>query len=185
MTHRLFIGLSIPAPQILELQSRLSSLHLPIEWQEPDKFHLTLNFLGRVPDDKLSALTKIVTGMSRSFSKINLEFPFLETLYQRHDPTLIYLAVSSPEVIELQKNLSQALSSISLPQPHRFMPHVTIGKFKKADPIQTKRFAELVNDFDYQPIPSVTVGEIILYKSFLSRSGSHYQKMEVFPFQLG
>ncbi|OGC92190.1 2'-5' RNA ligase [Candidatus Amesbacteria bacterium RIFCSPHIGHO2_02_FULL_47_9] len=187
MKHRLFLAIDTLFSEIVSLQSNLNGLRLPVIWEKPEKLHLTLNFLGRTPDDQLSQITTLTSQVAKSFSPFTLQPYFLETLYHRHGSSLIYLGLTGDieELKKLQNSLSQSLSRLSLPSQDRFLPHITIGKFKKDDPIQTKKFLSLVSDYDFTPLSPFTVDRLTLYESLLSRSGSHYQKLAGFALQKG
>ena len=180
MKHRLFLAIDVPSSPIIELQSRLEKLGLPISWEKPEKLHLTLNFIGRVSSDQLGGVSRVIKSAIYQFNKLTVSLPFLETLYQRHDQTLLYLAASSPDLVPLQKAVCAGLDSIKFPQPRRFLPHVTIGKLKRTDPTTTKHVIDIISDFDYQPMPSFDVDHLTLYESHLSSKGSSYQKIATF-----
>ena len=180
MKHRLFLAIDVPSSPIIELQSRLEKLGLPISWEKPEKLHLTLNFIGRVSSDQLGGVSRVIKSAIYQFNKLTVSLPFLETLYQRHDQTLLYLAASSPDLVPLQKAVCAGLDSIKFPQPRRFLPHVTIGKLKRTDPTTTKHVIDIISDFDYQPVSSFEVDHLTLYESLLSSKGSTYQKIANF-----
>lgn len=179
MKHRLFVAIDVPSTEIVALQSKLDQLRLPVIWEKPEKIHLTLNFLGRVTPDQLHPVSRAVSQVVKTYNHLTIELLFLETLYQRHDQTLIYLSAFSPDLIPLQKSLSQALNDIS-PQPRRFLPHITIGKIKRTDPATTKRVIDVISNFDYQPLSPFVADHLTLYESFLSAKGSTYQKIGQF-----
>lgn len=188
MKHRLFIAIDLPDPiraEIVGLQKRLDSLKLPVVWEKPQKLHLTLNFLGRVPDDQLNSVKKSISQVVHHSHSFDLKLAYLETLYKRHDHTLIYLSPVGDvkELVDLQKTLSQALRSLEIPQPIRFLPHFTIGRLKRTDPVTTKKYINLISVFEPPIFPEFTVDHLTLYESFLSRSGSTYQKLTTFMLQ--
>lgn len=180
MKHRLFLAIDDPSAGIVALQTELDRLRLPVVWEKPEKIHLTLNFIGRVSSDQLGGVSRVIKSAIRPFNKLTISLPFLESLYQRHDQTLLYLAASSPDLDPLQKALCEGLDSIKFPQPRRFLPHITIGKIKRTDPTTTKRVIDTISNFDYQPLPSFEVDHLTLYESHLSSKGSSYQKQSTF-----
>lgn len=178
MTHRLFIAIAVPAQEVIALQGRLDRLRLPVDWEKPEKLHLTLNFLGRVPDSQIGALSAVVSQIARSFPPLTLRPTFLEALYRRHDRSLVYLAPTGDiaSLKELQKTLSQSMAThLSLPSQERFLPHIVVGKIKKDDPVQVKKVISQVSDYEMEPLSPFVVDRLTLYESHLSRSGSTYQ----------
>lgn len=188
MTHRLFLAIDLPEEldlEIITLQNRLSGLHLPVVWQPPEKLHLTLNFLGRVSDEQVGMLSRVITQITARTPPLLLTPSFLETLYQKHDSSLIYLSISQePDrpLTELYKLTSAALTGLKMPQSERFAPHITIGKIKKSDPETTKKVLEQISTFEFSAMKPFVANRLVLYESTLNRSGSHFQKTGQFIF---
>lgn len=186
MKHRLFIALDLPPSHyelVLVLQDKLNKLGLPVEWEPSEKLHLTLNFLGRVDEQFDSRLEADIRGVARRCPPFTISLAFLETFYRRHDSSLIYLGVGEGlvETKALQKSLNESMARLNLPQQTRFLPHVSIGKLSRTDTITTKSFLDKVSQIDFTPLPTFTVDRFVLYESHLSRSGSYFQKVRVFP----
>lgn len=182
MKHRLFLAIDLPPVQsqlVFQLQQQLDKLGMPISWEPEEKLHMTLNFVGRLDNEQTVSLQRSVLSWVNSIPQFNLKLTFLESMYNRHEPSIIYLAPTGG--IEQLKNLQTAittnLTNLSIPQPIRFLPHVTIGKLKRTDPTLTKKFLDQISDQPAPQIPEFTVEAVVLYESFLSRSGSHYQRL--------
>lgn len=181
MKHRLFTAIDLPEtslPEVLALQIQLDKLRLPVIWEK--HLHLTLNFLGSVADDQVGIIKNLVTKAVQPFTNFILQPLYLETLYSRHDPTILYLSLAkSEELTELQASLSSTLNEIT-PQPRRFLPHLTIGRLSRTDPVSTKRFMDIISDFPAPPFSEILVDKVILYKSLLSKPASIHQKIAQF-----
>lgn len=177
MKHRLFIAIDLAVAtlgEVVALQSQLDKLKLPIIWEKHP--HLTLNFLGK-------ADPKQVVPLIPPFHPFTLQPLYLETLYSRHEPTILYLSLAkSEELFELQGSISSSISSIT-PQPRRFLPHITLGHLKRTDPVSTKRYMDILSDFESPQFSSFTVDKIALYQSLISQAGTTYQKLATFVLQ--
>lgn len=151
-------------------------------WQEADHLHLTLNFLGnKVDSGELTPVRRVGFTAAAQTPQFAMKLAFLETLYQRHEETLIYLAPQkAPELLQLQDGLCKGLNEIKLPQPRRFLPHVTIGWLKRTDPVTTKDSINKISQVDFTPLESFMVEKIGLYESYVSAKGSHYAKIGEF-----
>jgi len=185
LKQRLFIALSSSGDlqrEITDLQSRLEKLGLPLRFEPAEKLHLTLNFIGAIDKTETEKISGLIKDVASEFSSFSLTPAFLETLYQKHGTSLVYLGLSGdvPVLKNLQSELKKGLSGIHLPQPDRFLPHITIGGFKKADPVLTKSFMDTVREFDFSPLSGFTVDRITLYESLLSKEGSHYRRLRQF-----
>lgn len=166
--------------EILALQQKLERLNLPVSWEPAEKLHLTLNFLGSLPAENINVLRTRIAPVIRSYPVFKLTPFFLETLYNRHDSSLVYLAPTGDvEILKnLQKDLRAVLNDLRLPQANRFLPHITIGKFKKADPVMIKQFLGQIAEFPFASLSSFEVNKVTLYESFLTRQGSSYQVVD-------
>ena len=174
MKHRLFIAIDLPEATLSEiaiLQSQLEKLALPLVWEKQPL--LILNFLGLADP---GAITPLIPP----FHSFTLSPLYLDTLYSRHDPTILYLSLAkSEELLQLQASVSSSISSIT-PQPRHFLLHISIGKLKRTDPVSTKRAIDIISNQEVPVLSEFLVDHVTLYKSLLSRTGSTYQKLATF-----
>ena len=184
MKHRLFVAIDLPdssQAEIVSLQTQLNKLNLPVVWEK--RSHLTLNFLGQIPDDQLSLVKKTISQVIEGSRSFTLSLLYLDTLYSRHEPTILYLSLAkSEELVDLQKSLSLSLSQIT-PQPRKFLPHITIGRLKRTDPVSTKRFIDIISDFSSPPFSPFTVDKITLYQNLITQASTTHQKLATFMLQ--
>jgi RNA 2',3'-cyclic 3'-phosphodiesterase len=185
LKYRLFVAIDLPHDLKLEVESLINGLNtlgLPVVWEKPEKLHLTLNFLGNVYDGDIQKVIKNIHDTVSAFPKFTLTPQFLETLYQRHENSLVYLAPTgdTEELIRLQKDLSQMFNEMEMPQPTRFFPHITIGRLKRTDPPTTKYVLDKIDTFEFEPLSSFEVNKITLLKSMVSRAGSVYERLRDF-----
>jgi RNA 2',3'-cyclic 3'-phosphodiesterase len=187
LKHRLFIAIDIPDPvrtEIASLQHQLDDLGLPVVWEDPKKLHLTLHFLGSTPNEQMLNLMSALRKELHTFSAFSLTPYFLETLYKRHEPSLIYVGLQGDlEALKLlQRSLGDLLTEFRLPAQNKFLPHITIGRLKRDDPVNTKLFLDKIDIVDIKPLSTYTVDNVVLYESHLSKQGSFYQKLATFAF---
>lgn len=181
MKHRLFIAVDLPETtkqEIVVLQHKLESLKLPIDWEPKEKLHLTLNFLGRLEDEEFSPVQSALSKAAQSFRNFELQPAFLETLYQRHDQSLIYLGIGGgvDELNQVYKQFASILNSLKNPQAQRYLPHITIGRMQKVDPTSVKAYLDKIEGCEFSPLSSFVVDHFTYYESFVSRLGSTYQR---------
>lgn len=177
MKHRLFIAIDLAVTtlgEIAALQPQLDKLKLPIIWEKHP--HITLNFLGK-------ADPKAIIPLIPPFPSFTLQPLYLDTLYSRHEPTILYLSLAkSEDLIQLQASISSGISSIT-PQPRKFLPHITIARLRRTDPVSTKRFMDLISDFESPQFSPFVVDKIALYESLLSKSGATHRQISQFMLQ--
>jgi len=182
LKHRLFIALHLPDnlnQDIEVIQKQLEKLKLPLQLESLDKLHLTLNFLGRVETEQIPGINKIISTVSQQYSPFTLAPAYLDSMYKKHADSFVYLGVSgqTQTLKELQKSLADSLSQIPIPQPEKFFPHITIARYKKADPTFIKSAMDQLDNLEFNPLPEFTVSDLTLYESYLSQKGSYFRRI--------
>jgi 2'-5' RNA ligase len=182
LKHRLFLAIDIPpqlAKPISELQSRLEKLALPIKWEPEEKLHLTLNFIGKIDEEKQSKIESLAGKIASDSFSFSLSPVFLETMYKKHETSHVYLGIAGDlELLkDLQGRLASAISELFIAQPNKYLPHITIGKLKKMDPVMTKEVLQKIREIEIEPLPEFQVDSFSLYESLLSRDGSHFRRV--------
>ena len=162
MTKRIFLSIW-PSPEVLAaisgLQNVLRKQNLPVIWTEVEKIHLDLNFLGKMPHTDINEVKRMVQEATQNLPSFMLKFPYLETLYKKHDDSLVYLSIGGEiEALEnLQETLTETIVEVAA-QPKRYFPHITIGRVKKLDPETTKQTLNAISNLDITPnIPEMKV----------------------------
>ena len=183
MRHRLFTGLALPSElrsKIVELRSKIP---YDLDWEKPEKLHLTLNFLGNVTDDHLPHLLPVLTKSLNQQPSQKIHFGFLQTIYRRHEGSFLCLSPDQEaiDLVNLQKQLKDAVYHLGVPVADRFWPHLTIARIPKADPVSTKTLLDKIDGLDLKVRFTWEVDSIILYESKNDRSGTHYSRFTSYP----
>ncbi len=126
------------------------------------KFHITLVFLGEVPEDKIEALKMLAEKLA--FRPCELTFNRLE--HWVRSAVLCLTAETVPEPLtELVKELKRGVRKLGFKLERRpFRPHLTLARKVR------KRVAACAIDPVYWP-----VRELALVASELTPEGSRYQ----------
>jgi 2'-5' RNA ligase len=95
-----------------------------------ESLHITLAFLGYLPEKEIGRLTKIVEGLEAPVLSIELGNPVVKPSRKR--PRLFALPASSPGAVALQTGLEEQLVSARLYRPEKrpFWPHITVARVK-------------------------------------------------------
>lgn len=142
----------------------------------PESLHITLAFLGYLPEKEIERLTEIVGGLETRAPTVELGDPVAKPSLRR--ARLFALPAVSPGAIELQAELQEMLVAQRLYEPEKrpFWPHVTVARVKP-EGRGSKRPARvsaapggLPKDL-LQPLRCVRVR---LYRSELKPSGAEY-----------
>ena len=142
----------------------------------PESLHVTLAFLGWVPEKAIGRLGEIVTGLRHAAPTIELGDPVAKPNLRR--ARLFALPAASADAIALQAELQGALVANQLYQPEKraFWPHVTVARVKPAGrgerrPARVKRPPGGLPRKLLSPVRCVRV---TLYRSELKPQGARY-----------
>jgi 2'-5' RNA ligase len=141
-----------------------------------ESLHITLAFLGYLPEREIEPLGEIISEMAAAAPSIQLGDPLAKPSRKR--PRLFALPADSPAAAALQRRLEEKLVAKRLYKPEKrpFWPHVTVarvksehGDSKRPRPV-FKQPAKLP-----QGLLSPTRGvRMTLYRSVLQPRGAQY-----------
>ena len=187
VARRLFFAFDIDEPcrealtrLVDELAERLDPLGSGskgrVKWVERENLHLTVSFLGSIPESRLTEIRSVLEPRfgSRTFE---LRFDRLGAFPDRGAPRVIWVGASAgaaPAEIA-QRELEQRLESIGVPLEGRpFRAHLTLGRFREPSRASQGR---AIRDFAMAPIGPLLVDHITLYESHLSNRGPSYDAL--------
>ena len=180
---RLFLALEL-APELshaVELAITSIREQAPgIAWVHPEKRHLTLKFLGEVPDDRLEyvvAFTEAVASRHRPFA---MELGGVGAFPNFRRARVVWIGVAHEARLELlQHDLEVAGESVGFQIEGRaFRPHVTLARVQV--PLEAERvrpLARAARSIDFSATQQVVA--ITLFESTLAQAGAPYRRLHV------
>jgi 2'-5' RNA ligase len=141
-----------------------------------ESLHITLAFLGYLPEKTIPRLAEIVGAADGPAPRIELGGPVPRP--PRGRPRLFALEADSPGTIALQAGLEKGLVEAGLHEPEKrpFWPHVTVARVRREErgskrpALVSKPPGALPKDL-LQPFDGV---RITLYRSQLQPQGAQY-----------
>src|SRR5258708_37751125 len=94
---RLFVALEIPSTVRENLAALLKSLRAispQTRWLRPENLHVTLKFIGEVPDTKLAAIRSALAG-ARSDQPVTLDFRGLGFFPNEQPPRAVWAGMEA------------------------------------------------------------------------------------------
>ena len=181
---RAFFAVALPEAvreRIIRSRERRLPDHPAIRPTPIESLHLTLAFLGEVPNSMLGPLGKTVGDAIVHQSRFELELDRLGAFPSINDPRVYWLGLNGealPMLLELQRRIVAACDASSVPpSDRRFHPHITIARTSRRDPRdQTPGPIDLDGDDDEPEI--IPVENVTLFRSTLGRSGPSYRVIE-------
>jgi 2'-5' RNA ligase len=179
---RLFVAIDLDdqARQAIgRLQQRVAKAvepRRPLRWVEPAQMHLTLVFLGEVPED--------VAGRLISAMAPRIETPTFDAVVQRlgvfpesGGPRVLWVGISSgvDDVISVQQEVAARCARVGTELEGRpFHPHLTLGRWRTNERTRRADAIGAMAADPLDPIARLTVDHVTLYRSVLSSAGSTY-----------
>ncbi len=163
-------GLSLKLREIVKRYKMLTPLG--INWVQPENLHLTLLFIGDVPEHLIASMDARLQELLEGLSAFQFTAEGLE-LFPARDPRLLWLKLSSEDqrIMQLNRSLLKELQALGTePDNKALRLHVTLARLKTNMPESLAR-EMLQLPFSKE---SGTYNELNLYRSVLSPAGPKY-----------
>ena len=181
---RTFVAIDLPSEvrrSIARLMDLLRPAGTEVRWARPEGLHLTLKFIGELPEKKLpeakDRLASIRVPAPLSFAVRGAGyFP------NERAPRVIWLGLDAgPDLPELAAQIETALLPLGIPKEKRpFAAHLTLGRLKV--PARIPALQEILRKQEPLEFGAFVAEEFHLYESQLSPGGSVYRKIARFAF---
>ena len=185
MGQRTFFALDIDEATRGRIVSAAEGLHsLPgrITWTKPQNLHVTMNFLGDVPDESIAELCDLARRAVEGWDQARDEVTFTVgplICFPPHKRTrMIWAPVGqgADVLAALHAELNQALAAGGWRSESRqFKGHVTVARIKSAD------IEAAVGQLPDDELGTVTAAELTLYQSVLTPGGPIYSRLAGIP----
>ncbi len=182
---RLFVAVNLPQEERVRLEQEVRALRaarLPVRWVAGDALHLTLKFLGEVPDAGVGAIERALTEVAGEFPPFRLELQGLGAFPNLRSPRVVWVGVQAPpELGRLAGALEEAMAGLGYPRENRpFSPHLTLGRAERdAGAGAFRALAGLVERFTFRA--AVEAQSADLMRSHLSPRGARYERILAAP----
>lgn len=171
---RLFVAIHPPESCRLACLAALADLNLPsgsFRATPADQVHLTLQFIGQVPQRELDDVVESVERSASGVSPFRLTPRCLTMFPESGPPRLVALELDSPpQLLELKRRLARRLSRHTRAEdPERFRPHITLCRF--TGEARIPRLEQEVS------LPPFDAAELVLFRSVLRPSGARHSEV--------
>ncbi len=182
---RLFIAINLPQEERARLDREVQALRaarLPVRWVAADALHLTLKFLGEVPDGRVGEVETVTTAVAARFTPFRLELSGLGAFPNPRNPRVVWVGVQAPpELARLAGALEEAMAGLGFPRESRpFSPPLTLGRAERdARAGDFRALPALVAQFGFRA--AVEARSADLMRSQLSPRGARYERLLAAP----
>lgn len=175
---RLFVALELPAQvrSAIVAWGREALSDPALRLPALDSLHITLAFLGWLPEKEIPRLAEIVEASGGPAARTELRDPV--PIPPRGRPRLFALPADSPGAVSLQAGLEERLVEARLYEPEKrpFWPHVTVARVRPEGrgskrPVRVARQPSGLPRELLRPFDGV---RMTLYRSELKPQGARY-----------
>jgi 2'-5' RNA ligase len=180
-SRRLFTGFELPPPlieELLGLQKIVRQYYPESRITRPESLHITLKFLGSVPEELLPAVEEILTVAALRSRSFTLAPTGLDAFPSWRRPNGVVVGFTVPDELRaLYGELQSGFVPLDIQEEQRALrPHVTLARFKMRPAHATGPEASLdveKNLFE--------VRNLVLFESKVGRGGSVYSILRRWP----
>lgn len=187
---RTFVAIELDAPlrnalaQVqADLRNRLQKAMGPdvrIQWVKPDSVHLTLKFLGDIPEERVPEIEAALAHVTGAHARCTVDVGGLGAFPDARAPRVLWVGLSSQVegLTRLAVAVERALVALGFaPEPKPFNPHLTLARIKERSRDIGRALAADHMLEQTAPIGTVAVNAIALMKSELKPSGAVYTRL--------
>lgn len=149
-----------------------------IRWVSPSNFHLTLKFLGDIPDSQVNDLFAALTQQLRPFPRCTINAKGLGVFPDVKRPRILWVGLTSDQLVEMARRIDEGLQPLGFaPEKRAFAPHLTIGRWRQIERAP-KDLARVLEKWGATDFGRCQVNEVILFQSILRPMGAEYHKLK-------
>lgn len=133
---RLFLAVNLPGEvrqTLWDATAALRAASLPVRWVRPESMHLTVKFLGDVPDDREAAIVAGLEAAVVGAKPFTLDVGGFGAFPNPGRPQVVWIGVDAMPPLEiLQHRVEREMERLGFPLEGRpFHPHLTLGRVRK------------------------------------------------------
>jgi len=145
-----------------------------IKWESPDKFHVTMFFIGDISDDKAEDLKDdLKTIQKEKIGKLSLELGKLNGFPDLNRPKVLFAEVIDrvDKLNKLYGAINKIMKNYGCGQTGKFHPHITIGRVRRDFYLHKIVTTGLMEKNNFE------IRNLHLMKSVLNREGSVHESI--------
>lgn len=187
MKKRIFVAFDISEEARRKIADYISNLktgfpNVKAGWEEAEKLHLTLKFLGDSDEKQIENLSEIVEKIAKQFSTSEFQLSTTGVFPSPKNARVLWLGVEGD--VEKMRNINSGLENecekIGFKKENRdFKPHLTIARLR--EPQKSENLVRKHLENKIEPV-RFEVSSIVIYESKLQPAGSIYRKLKEFSF---
>ncbi len=183
---RAFIAIDINEAvrqKLVAAQEQLEATGAGLKLVEPPNIHVTMKFLGEVPEDKINAITEALGRAVAGTAQFNIDIRGMGVFPSLHYIRVVWAGVveGRDEIIGLEQKIERELRPLGFPSERDFVPHITIARVKTAR--EKERLAAFVMETKDTEFGVTRAQAVELKQSTLTPKGPVYSTLARIDFR--
>lgn len=178
---RSFIAVKIPATEPLrQIAMELARMGSEIKVIDPEKYHVTLKFLGNIDPKLVPRIRSIMETLTVASRPVDLTVTGLGVFPHLQRPNVLWAGLKGADSLgDLANELDRALESVGFSREERtFQPHLTVARVK-AKPGEA--FFDLLSRYEKTQFGTAPINQVELLRSDLGPEGPTYTVLATLP----
>ncbi|MGD2086174.1 MAG: RNA 2',3'-cyclic phosphodiesterase [Candidatus Aminicenantes bacterium] len=181
---RVFIGIKLDERVHEEIEKFLEpfkKIASPIRWVRPGNVHVTLKFIGEVPEEKYTKIEKRLSEAEFDTGPFDLRLAGCGKFGRGNTLNIFWIGIApSDPLTRVFKKIENTLAKIGIEKENRpFKPHITVGRNKKN--FNFKSLFNLIEENNQRLVSEFNVSHFQVFKSQLRPEGPIYTILKEIP----
>ncbi|MDO4585424.1 MAG: RNA 2',3'-cyclic phosphodiesterase [Planctomycetia bacterium] len=183
---RTFVGLEIgekSRQQAFELGQKLAQSNAVVKWEPAHKLHVTLKFLGEVPNVEVYTICREVQRAVRGIAAFPFCLQGAGAFPKVERPRSVWVGVDEGReaLTQLARRVDEAMQGLGFPRELRpFVPHVTLGRVQRTT-AELADLSRLIQQYDAADVGKTFARHVTIFASQMARTGSQYTILATAP----
>ncbi|MBW1803239.1 MAG: RNA 2',3'-cyclic phosphodiesterase [Deltaproteobacteria bacterium] len=186
MEIRSFLAFELPLDikrTVRDVSGALRKTPLNVRWVNVYNIHLTVVFMGNIPEADVAPMGNSVKKVCRDYGPFEIYLNGIGFFPGSRNARVLWIGLDGD--MERMAQFRDALQACLVPfgirkEKRPFKPHLTLGRFRK--PGKNSRQLEAVaTQYHDLKSPVQRLDELIMFKSELKPSGAEYSRLAAWP----
>ena len=166
-----------------DLIRKLQRTGADVRWTRAEGLHLTLKFLGEVPDNRVAQVCNVVKEVAARHPAFDFNVKEVGTFGGRSARVLwVGAGLQSPDLLKLQEDLEEQLEQAGWPKEGRqFSGHLTLCRIRNAK--AGEKLAKLAEQYTEYDLATIRADSVCVYESQLRPEGPIYTRLGNYKLQ--
>jgi len=185
-TFRGFIAVEIPSnKKIQDLENAITQTQANVKLVELHNIHITLKFLGDVPDHQTDSIEKIMVSSVQNMKTFQLTLGNTGVFPNTNYMKILWIGIQDNNTLSaIASALEKGLEPLGFPKEKRtFSPHLTLGRVRTAE--HKDKLIAVLERYAHEQFGEYTINAIQLKKSDLTPKGPIYTTIKTVKFSEG